>query len=270
VSATRAGHTAAVAMNPARTAFAARRRWKSASSFVLRAVRLGAAGPSRCLPQVCFALALAVLVPARAATADPEGEAQRRAIDGSADVIVQRATVPRDGDAQGEVRLVRRGDAIVVQTVLESRVLRRVVREVGLKEKRDWPAGRAGHDQSRAYMAALEDAARAVAHDHARHDERRVHKQKLVIEHVRTDADAFVALYELPVGSLTDRTHLGSKKLVRVLDLSRVYIERDMVLIASDALGVDEAEAGRMIGLAPRAGASGSGEGGAAGVPLQR
>ena len=79
--------------------------------------------------------------------------------DGSHDTIVRRATVPATGSPQGEVRLIERGRGVVVQTLLESRVILRVAREIALKEERGWPEANELRAESRQYVDALTEAA---------------------------------------------------------------------------------------------------------------
>jgi hypothetical protein len=159
--------------------------------------------------------------------------------DGSHDIVVRRATVPRTGSPQGEVRLVERNHAVVMQTLLESRVIVRVAREIALKEDRGWPETDELRAQSRRYVDALTEAAQAVFHEHARRPELRDQPQRLVIEFVLAPDASVVALYELPAGELRDRDRLTERKLVRSLDLDRAYVERNVTLIAEDSLGMD-------------------------------
>jgi hypothetical protein len=159
--------------------------------------------------------------------------------DGSHDIVVRRATVPATGSPQGEVRLIDRDGAVVVQTLLESRVLVRIVREIGLKEDRGWPETNELRAESRRYLDALTEAAQAVLHEHARRPELRDEPQRLVIEFVLAPDAAVVAIYELPADDLRDRDRLPERKLVRSLDLDRAYVERNVTLIAEDSLGMD-------------------------------
>jgi hypothetical protein len=158
--------------------------------------------------------------------------------DGSHDIIVRRATVPATGSPQGEVRLIERNHAVVVQTLLESRVIMRVAREIALKEDQGWPETNELRGESRRYLDALTEAAQAVLHEHARRPELRNEPQKLIIEFVLAPDAAVVALYELPTGEVRDRDRLPERKLVRSLDLDRAYVERNVTLIAEDSLGM--------------------------------
>ncbi len=170
---------------------------------------------------------------------------------GGADIIIRRAAVPATGDPHGEVRLIRRDHSIVMQTLLESRVLKRVVREIALKEDRGWPEGSALRDQSRRYVEALEAAAQAVFLEHARRPQLRSERQRLLIEFVLAPHAAVVTLYELPAGTIADRDRLPDKKLVRLLEPPRAYVERNVLLIAQDSLGLSAEDVERAVAAPP-------------------
>ena len=64
-------------------------------------------------------------------------------LDAAADRVVARTVVPDATRKVGEVRLVQRGDAVVVQTLLATTVLPRVVAEIRKKEDAKLARGRA-------------------------------------------------------------------------------------------------------------------------------
>ena len=80
-------------------------------------------------------------------------------LDAEADRVTARADVPDPVRKLGEVRLVQRGDAVVVQTLLLTTALSRVVAEIRQKETANWPAGAPGHEDMERYAAAIERVA---------------------------------------------------------------------------------------------------------------
>src|SRR5690606_36409849 len=84
-------------------------------------------------------------------------------IDPGKDVLFNRSYISRRETPLGEVRLLKRGeDAAVVQTLLYTSMLRRVVGEIGKKEKANWPSSQPGHEDSARYMDALTEAQRVL------------------------------------------------------------------------------------------------------------
>ena len=77
-------------------------------------------------------------------------------LDATNDRVLERAYVPSASDKVGEVRLIRRGGADVVQTLLYSKILSRVVAEIRKKELANWPQGAPFHDDALRYVAILD------------------------------------------------------------------------------------------------------------------
>ena len=71
---------------------------------------------------------------------------------------MQRAFVPDPAQRVGEVRILRRGDATVVETLLYTKVLSRVVGEIRKKELANWP----GSADVAAYLEALSQVQKTV------------------------------------------------------------------------------------------------------------
>jgi len=184
-------------------------------------------------------------VAAPVASGQPEQQATvvGRAGPSATDRTLRTRFVPNSEERQGEVRLLARGGVAVVQTVLYSRVLKRVVGEILAKEARNWPVGGEGAADSARYTAALEDAAIAVWRRQMRsgRDDDRV--QRLVIEFQRASDSCRVVIYELPQGWVASEAPVVGATPVADLDLSTVYVARNMELIAQDALGMSEREA---------------------------
>jgi len=192
----------------------------------------------RLLPALLASLLVVAVAGAAPAPAVPT--------DGAADRVVKRTDVPDATRKVGEVRLVQRGDAIVVQTLLATKVMSRVLAEIRKKETGNWPADHPGHEDMERYLAAIDEKAEALrgARD-AGDGDRRV---RLAIELVATkDAEGLVLATfagDESGGFLapTDR------RVLETVALGRPYVVRNMRLILSDAFHVPETE---VDGLAP-------------------
>jgi hypothetical protein len=176
-------------------------------------------------------------------------EAKRYAslLDGAEDRIVQSAYVPSEEQPQGEVRLLRRGDAVVMQTVLHSKFLKRVVAEIRKKESASWPAEREGHADSIRYVDALTEANNRIQQRFRQRKSRSERRQKLLIEFILSEKSALVALYEPELAEEDGRYRVTSKSPVAILELSRAYVRGDIHEIAWDALGLSKKEAKKLL-----------------------
>jgi hypothetical protein len=195
----------------------------------------------RLLPALLASLLVVAVAGAAPAPAVPT--------DAAADRVVKRTDVPDATRKVGEVRLVQRGDAIVVQTLLATKVMSRVLAEIRKKETGNWPADRPGHEDMARYLAAIDEKAEALrsARD-AGDGDRRV---RLAIELVATkDAEGLVLATfagDESGGFLapTDR------RVLETVALGRPYVVRNMRLILSDAFHVPEADVDQLAPLGP-------------------
>jgi len=170
-------------------------------------------------------------------------------LDAATDRVVTRTVVPDATRRQGEVRLVTRGDATVVQTLLATKVLRRVVAEIRKKEEGNWPAGSAGHDDMVRYVDALEAAAReleAAAGD----EDRRYH---LLIEFVAGADRGGIVIGEFEGDDADGALRPTSAHPIATLPVGRDYLLRNMRLILADSFHLDEAQVDRLGPLGPAA-----------------
>jgi len=164
-------------------------------------------------------------------------------LDPSKDEVVRSAPIPSALFPQGEVRLIRRGGAAVVQTVIVSRLLKQVVREIRRKESSLWPPGRKGHEDSERYVDTLDRAYRAVEsrfRERGGHGDRR---GRLLIEFVLSEEAAFVAFLDPEVLGDFGGLRITGRRILEVLPLSRLYILENMREIAIDSLGWSRREA---------------------------
>jgi hypothetical protein len=183
---------------------------------------------------------------AEAGRAEPDASTTfARLLDGGEDRIVRSAFVPSKTLRQGEVRLIRRGRAAVLQTVLSTRYLKRVIAEIRRKEAASWPEGRNGQTDSLRYVDAL---TRAQAGIQERYRGRGGRRQRLLIEFILSDGDSLVALSEPEIEEDGDGHFLVvSKRPVAVLPLSRTYVRGNFYEISRDALKLEGEEAVRIL-----------------------
>ncbi|MBP2669220.1 MAG: hypothetical protein H6Q80_1422 [Deltaproteobacteria bacterium] len=191
--------------------------------------------------------ALAALVlaafcnPAGAAEGKPQA-AWVRLLDGSRDEVVRAEFVPSAEQPVGEVRLVRRGDAVVMQTVLRTKFLKRVVAEIRKKEMAAWPRDRQGHGDAVKYVDAVLAAQGGIQERFRRREDRGDRRQKMLIEFILSRRASIVAIAEPEITEEGGRMRVVSKRPIAVLELSRAYVRGNIYEIAWDALGLDRKE----------------------------
>ncbi len=190
---------------------------------------------------------LAVLIvglfslPAVAAEGTPRAD-YARLLDGSQDEIVRSEFVPSEEQPVGEVRLVRRGPAVVMQTVLYTRLLKRVVAEIRKKDLADWPMSRHGHDDAMKYIEAIQSAQGAIQERFRRREHRGDRRQTMLIEFILSRNASFVAIAEPSLAEAGGHMRVVSTRQIAILPLSRVYVRGNFYEIAWDALKLDRKE----------------------------
>ncbi len=147
------------------------------------------------------------------------------------DVVVTKAYVPSSDRRVGEVRIVQRGDAAVIQTLLYTSLLRRAVDAIHDKEDANWPADRPGHADALRYLAALDAQAARVLAAPAPDDRRR----RLLIEFVLEGANASVIVGDFDMEGAADDVRVTARRPVETLAPSPDYVKRNMRLIVADA-----------------------------------
>lgn len=157
------------------------------------------------------------------------------------DRLINTALVPAGPPYQGEVRIIRRDSALVVQTLLYSKVMQRVVGAIQRKELEEWPEEKVGSVDSRRYTEELARAYHLVL-DRAKKmqnpGDRERHIQ-LMIEFVIDEKQSYVALYAPTLTREGERLVLQKKELLKKLPLSRSYVNENMHLIIQDSFQVE-------------------------------
>jgi len=175
----------------------------------------------------------------------------------AADVILARTPVPDAQRPVGEVRLLQRGDAAIVQTLLVTRLLPRVSAEIRLKEERNWPSDVEGHEDMLAYVAALSGAAEQLRASLPAADARNVgaadRRLRLLIEFWASPTGSGVELSEFASVAEDRPYEMSSRRTIAVPKVGRAYVLRNMRLILADSFHVADADVDQLGSLGPAA-----------------
>ena len=163
------------------------------------------------------------------------------------DELVNRTYVSPISKPIGEIRLVRRGDATVVQTALYTSMLKRVVAEIAGKESANWPQDRPGHEDAVRYVDALKAAQKKIWDSIPNNSRNPSIRQNLLIEFVSSPTAAAVFLLEYDLEDGPDGVEIHNRRLLTALELSRDYVLRDQTLIVADNFKVSEDEAKKLL-----------------------
>lgn len=172
------------------------------------------------------------------------------AAQGAAEVLIRSAPVPDKPPYQGEVKLLRRGSTLVMQTVFNSKVLRHVIAAIQKKELKEWPEDRDGWLDSRRYSEELFQVyglIQARAKDLQDGDR----YLKLLIEFVLQKRRSYVAFYVPTLRQDGDHYLVEDKELLKKLKISRTYAYENLLAIAQDSFKLETREVLELTGLMP-------------------
>ena len=160
----------------------------------------------------------------------------------SSEVLIRRTSIPSKQPYQGEVRLVRRDSTLVMQTILNSKVLKHVIAAISKKEFKLWPEDREGWIDSRRYTDELfraYETIQARAKSRKNSEDRHL---KLLIEFVLEERHSYVALYAPILTKNDDRYAIQGKELLKKLKTSRAYLYSNLQEIAQDSFRLENHE----------------------------
>ena len=160
-------------------------------------------------------------------------------LDASQDQLVRRTYVPSPERRVGEVRILRRGEATVVQTLLYSKLLSRVVGEIRKKEHANWP----GSPDAAAYLEALAKVQQTIWSRLPSNQRVADRRQKLWIDFVLAPGVALIGIGAFEMEEKDGEVRVVSLEPLVVLEPSRAYVERNQRLIAADSFQVEDAAA---------------------------
>lgn len=178
--------------------------------------------------------------------AEPASGDVEKLADASFDRVGATTAVPDPSRKLGEVRLVARGRAVVVQTLLRTKLLSRVTAEIARKEAANWPKD---DEPTRRYVEALNAARRKLE---SRRDGRvSPEKPRLLIEFAADDDDAIVLIGTFGDEDGGERITPTQRQIFASLSLPRAYVLRNMRLILADSFRIAEREVDRLGPLGP-------------------
>ena len=169
------------------------------------------------------------------------------AVSESSDLLMRRAPVPADPPYQGEVRLLRRETGLVLQTILNSKVLRHVVMTIRKKELKEWPQDREGAIDSRRYSDELFRAYEAVSKRAGNHQDKDGRHRQLLIEFVLERASSSVRFYAPTLAQDGEHFSIAKKELLGELRVSRHYGYNNMLAILRDSFQLDTQKARELL-----------------------
>lgn len=157
-------------------------------------------------------------------------------LDASNDRMVQKVFVPSPDQRVGEVRILRRGDATVVETLIYTKVPSRVIGEIRKKELANWP----GSADVATYLEALSQVQKTVSSrlPSGRGQDRRA---RIWIDFVLAPEAAFIGIGSFESDLKNGELEVVSREPLVILQPSRQYVERNQRLIAADSFHVDDA-----------------------------
>jgi hypothetical protein len=187
-------------------------------------------------------LALSVL---SASAGEPPGDLPAALLEAANDRVIATTVVPDDVRKVGEVRLVARGEATVVQTLLATRALDRVVSEIRKKEEANWPADDPQRRSVERYLSALFRTADALVAGRETRDggERRL---RLLIEFVASAGATGVLVGEFTSDDVGGHLQPTARRPVETFALPRAYVLRNMRLILADAFHLPEGDIAKL------------------------
>lgn len=174
-------------------------------------------------------------------------------LDTTGDQVIDHVKVPSADKPQGEVRIVRRNGRPVVQTLLHTKVLKRVIGAIADKERRGWPARTAGsadvagYADSQRYLAVLDEFARKTLAERDKTGSPTERHVQALIEFVDEPGHPFVAIGSAQIDATGESLRLVSRGAPTVLEVSAEYLRQDMKLIVADSFHISPDEAGRRL-----------------------
>ena len=162
-------------------------------------------------------------------------------LDWTRDLILQRVVVPSMEQPQGEVQLIQRGDLLVVQTLLSSKVLKRVVAAIDAKESRNWPGAREGHIDSLRYREELFRATEKAWEAFRQRVDREQDRQTLAIEFILGPKQSLIALSLPQLSEDGINLRLIDKQPLKVWRGGEVYVQANVIEIVKDSFQLDDA-----------------------------
>jgi len=168
------------------------------------------------------------------------GSRQAGQADWSEDRILERVIVPSAEQPQGEVQLLQRQKLLVVQTLLSSRILKRVVAAIDGKEERNWPETSEGYLASLRYRDELFRATEESWQAFRQRSDRNQKQQTLAIEFILGADKSMIALSLPKLAGPYGHFQLIDKQPLKSWRVNGDYVRNNMVKIIADSFQLDE------------------------------
>lgn len=158
----------------------------------------------------------------------------------SGDRILARVIVPSIEQPQGEVQLLQRGNLLVVQTLLSSRILKRVVAAIDAREQRNWPETVEGHLASLRYRDELFRATEESWQRFRQRNDRNETHQTLAIEFILAAETSLIALSVPTLRGDYGHLQLIDKQPVKSWRVNGDYVRKNIFKIIEDSFRLDQ------------------------------
>ena len=168
-------------------------------------------------------------------------------LDATTERVVERAYVPSAESKVGEVRILRRSQATVVETLLYTKVLSRVVGEICKKELANWP----GNSDAARYIEMLERVQKQIWSRLPTNQRVSDRRQKLWIDFVVAPGVAFIGVGAFEMEEPHGEVRVKRRELLALLEPSPEYVRRNLRLITADAFHIEDAAVGPLLGPLP-------------------
>ena len=157
----------------------------------------------------------------------------------ASDRLISSKIVPQGKSPHGEVRLLLRGDAIVVQTILYSKVLKKVLAVIERKETRFWTDEKAGYVDSMRYGEALYQDFTEIWRRFKERENREERRQAMLIEFSVSEQAARVEIYAPSLTGEPGTLQILAQQPLNSLRVSRRYAIGSLFEICRDSLGLE-------------------------------
>ena len=153
--------------------------------------------------------------------------------------LIRAEVVPQSQSPHGEVRLLLRGDVIVVQTLLYSKVLKKVLAAIERKETRFWNEENAGLVDSQRYVEALYQSFEEIWKCFKERENRDERRQAMLIELSVSEKSAQVGIFAPALAGEPGALQLLNWQPLDSFRVSRRYAIGSIFEISRDSLGLN-------------------------------
>lgn len=191
-------------------------------------------------PRPVLPIALSVALPIGLAVALVGPDVSAGETSPTTEHVVARTPVPRPPEQSvGEVRLIQRPGADVVETLLYTKILERVIGEIRKKELANWGDDVPGHRDAERYLDMLVAAQKTIWERIPKDRTLRDRRQKMWIDFVLSPRESRVSVGSFEMDESGGDVRVVTRETLAEADLSRSYVRRNMRLIAADSFGVE-------------------------------